>query len=173
LVLLADGSSIPIEDVQVGAQLQGAFGEINTVLALHRPLLGDNTMSRINDEHSTSSHHPHIGPNKQFFAVKPHVAIEKTYGRAHEVIDATGVIVERFLDGLAPARILPLSCGAELLKVEGPTIVRRLETFEMAPDTQLYNLVMSGSHTYFVDGYCVTGWPSEKDFDYDEWMPRI
>jgi hypothetical protein len=31
---------------------------------------------------------------------------------------------------------------------------------------------MSGSHTYHVDGYAVTGWPSEHDFDYDTWNAK-
>jgi len=31
------------------------------------------------------------------------------------------------------------------------------------------NLVISGSHTYHVDGYAVTGWPREDDFNYDNW----
>lgn len=42
----------------------------------------------------------------------------------------------------------------------------------MSPDTQLYNLVIDGSHTYHVDGYAVTGWPKEDDFDYDVWGLR-
>jgi hypothetical protein len=42
----------------------------------------------------------------------------------------------------------------------------------MPEDTQLYNLVIGGSHTYHVDGYAVTGWPREDDFDYDLWKAR-
>jgi hypothetical protein len=42
----------------------------------------------------------------------------------------------------------------------------------MVPETQLYNLVVGGSHTYHVDGYAVTGWPNEDDFDYDLWNLR-
>jgi hypothetical protein len=50
--------------------------------------------------------------------------------------------------------------------------VKSLETYSMPPDTQLYNLVVGGSHTYHVDGYAVTGWPREDDFDYDLWVAR-
>jgi hypothetical protein len=50
--------------------------------------------------------------------------------------------------------------------------VASLETYSLPPDTQLYNLVVSGSHTYHVDGYAVTGFPREDDFDYDAWVPR-
>jgi hypothetical protein len=31
------------------------------------------------------------------------------------------------------------------------------------------NTGSGGSHTYNVDGYAVTGWPNEEDFDYDLW----
>jgi hypothetical protein len=39
----------------------------------------------------------------------------------------------------------------------------------MEKNSILYNLKVSGSHTYFVDEYAVTGWPSEIDFDYTKW----
>ena len=56
LVQMVNGTKA-IEDVCVGDQVVGAFGEINTVLALHRPLLGNALMCKINDEHSTTNHH--------------------------------------------------------------------------------------------------------------------
>jgi hypothetical protein len=42
-----------------------------------------------------------------------------------------------------------------------------LGPYSLPPETQLYNLVVGGSHTYHVEGYAVTGWPREDDFDYD------
>ena len=42
----------------------------------------------------------------------------------------------------------------------------------MPPETKLYNFVVGGSHTYFVNGYAVTGWPREDDFDYDKWESK-
>ena len=168
-VRLANGTNIPIEDVKVGDKVLGAFGEINEVLALHRPLLGNNTMTKINNEHDTSSHHPHISVDKKFYAVKPSVAFNGTYGRAHKVIDSNGAIVDRFLSGLHQDRLLTMSLDIMLQTISGPRKITSLETYTMPADTQLYNLVVSGSHTYYVDGYAVTGWPSEDDFDYDTW----
>lgn len=170
-VTLADGSTKAIEYIEIGDVLLGAFGELNTVLALHRPLLGDNTMSRIND-HSTSSHHPHIGADRKFYAAAPAVVDTKTYGRYHEVIQSDGQKAQRFLEGLRPGRTQQLHLGVHLKTVEGSCEVTALETYTLPPETQLYNLVVGGSHTYFVDGYAVTGWPREDDFDYDTWTPR-
>lgn len=172
LVSMADGSMKAIEDVLVGDIVLGAFGEYNQVLALHRPLLGNNTMTNINNEHHTSSHHPHISSDKKFYAMKPSVVISDTYGKSHEVLDENMVPYQRFLAGLNPARVEQMELGVLLKTVDGTREVTFLDTYEMAPETQLYNLVISGSHTYFVDGYAVTGWPNEEDFDYDNWEER-
>ncbi len=172
LVTMQDGSTKVIEDVRVGDMVLGAFGEYNEVLALHRPLLGKNTMTNINNEHHTSSHHPHISSDKKFYAVKPAVVMSDTYGKSHEVLDENMVPYQRFLAGLNSGRVEQLVVGVQLKTVDGTRAVTFLDTYEMAPDTQLYNLVISGSHTYYVDGYAVTGWPNEDDFDYDMWKVR-
>jgi len=172
LISMADGSTKKIEDVRVGDLVLGAFGEHNQVLALHRPLLGKNTMTNINNEHHTSSHHPHISSDKKFYAVKPAVVMADTYGKSHEVLDENMVPYQRFLAGLKPGRVEQMELGIQLKTVDGSREITFLDTYEMVPETQLYNLVISGSHTYHVDGYAVTGWPSEEDFDYDVWAAR-
>ena len=169
LVQMADGSQKVIEDVHVGDTVLGAFGETNTIVALHRPLLGTALMCKINDEHSTTNHHPHISADRKFYCGNPALVSGSTYGHVHKVIDGDGAIVDRMLHGLKKERILQLSVGVELKTVEGSRITKTLETYSMPADTQLYNLVVGGSHTYHVDGYAVTGWPREDDFDYDTW----
>jgi hypothetical protein len=104
--------------------------------------------------------------------MKPSVVMSDTYGKSHEVLDEDMVPYQRFLAGLNPARVEQMDLGVLLKTVDGSREVTFLDTYEMAPETQLYNLVISGSHTYFVDGYAVTGWPNEDDFDYDSWEER-
>ena len=169
LVQMADGSQKVIEEVRVGDAVLGAFGETNTILALHRPLLGSALMCKINGEHSTTNHHPHISVDRKFYCGNPALVSASTYGHVHEVIDADGATMERMLHGLKKERILQLEVGVELKTVEGSRTTKTLETYSMPADTQLYNLVVGGSHTYHVDGYAVTGWPREDDFDYDTW----
>lgn len=171
LVTMADFSTKPIEFVCVGDHVLGAFGEINVVLALHRPLLGGAKMCRINDEHSTTNHHPHIGADKRFFCGDPALVSARTYGMEHDVLLADGVAGRMFLHGLKKERIHQLVRGVDLKTVEGSRVVSSLEVYELPPETQLYNLVIGGSHTYHVEGYAVTGWPREDDFDYDAWAP--
>jgi hypothetical protein len=169
LVTLADYSVKPIEYVNVGDLVLGAFGEINKVLALHRPLLGTALMCRINDEHNTTNHHPHISTDRKFYCGDPSLVLTATYGRMHEVIYENNVKEKRMLHGLQPSRIQKLTCGVILKTTDGEKTVDSLETYSMPPETQLYNLVVDGSHTYHVEGYAVTGWPREDDFDYDSW----
>jgi hypothetical protein len=172
-VHMADGSTKAIEDVQVNDLVIGAFGEINRVLALHRPILGSTAqMCKINDEHSTTNHHPHVSIDKQFYCGDPDLVSTTTYGRKHNVIDEFGNTVERMLHGLANERIRKLETGVELKTIEGSRIVKTIELYSMPETTQLYNLAIDGSHTYHVDGYAVTGWPSEHDFDYDTWSRK-
>lgn len=172
IVTMADGTTKAIEDIRVGDMILGAFGEHNHVLALHRPLLGNNTMTNINNDHHTSSHHPHISVDKKFYAVKPATVMSDTYGKSHEVLDENMIPYQRFLAGLNAGRVEQMETGVVLKTVDGPKEITFLDTYEMAPDTQLYNLVVGGSHTYCVDGYAVTGWPNEEDFDYDVWTVK-
>ena len=172
LVAMADGSTKVIEDVQIGDIVIGAFGEHNPVLALHRPLLGKNRMCKINNEHHTSSHHPHVSVDKKFYCAHPAVASGATYGREHEIIVADNQKEMRMLHGLNAERIQELQLGVELKTIEGSRVVTEFEIYSMPEDTQLYNLVIGGSHTYHVDGYAVTGWPREDDFDYNAWSPK-
>jgi hypothetical protein len=140
LVEMADGSTKVIEDVQIGDIVLGAFGEHNPVLALHRPLLGKNRMCKINNEHHTSSHHPHISVDKKFYCAHPAVASGATYGREHEVIVEDNKKEMRMLHGLKPERIQELQLGVELKTIEGSRVVNEFEIYSMPEDTQLYNL---------------------------------
>jgi hypothetical protein len=169
LVYMADGTTKYIEDILVGDSVIGAFGEINTVLALHRPLLGNYHMVHINSNHFTSAHHPHITFDKKFVCVEPSVVENETYGREHIVINQNGDEELRMLYGLNKGRVQQLQVGTLLKGIHGEIPVETIEFADMPADTQLYNLVVSGSHTYNVDGYAVTGWPREDDFNYDTW----
>jgi hypothetical protein len=169
---MADATTKKIEDVLVGDELLGAFGEINRVLALHRPLVGSALMCNINGDHHTTNHHPHVSSDKQFYCGNPSLVENNTYGHTHTVYDETGTAIQMKLHGLQKGRVKKLELGIRLKTVEGERVVETLETYSLPPETQLYNLVTSGSHTYYVDGYAVTGWPREDDFDYDLWQPR-
>jgi hypothetical protein len=170
LVAMGDGSFKQIENVVIGDNVLGAFGETNTVLALHRPILGAGCIININNEHKTTAHHPHIAPDKKFLCVEPYILKGMTYGKEHTIIvDASGKKEKRVMKGVNESRIGKLEVGVDLQTISGSRKVNTLESIKMSPLTQLYHLVMGGSHTFIVDGYAVTGWADETDFNYDTW----
>jgi hypothetical protein len=170
-VSMADGTTKAIELVAIGDSVVGAFGEVNTVVALQHVYLGNSSMYKINGEHDTTDHHPHVSVDKKFYTPLPGVIDGSVYGKSFPVITAAGPAVRK-LEGLAPGRVQVLTTGVELKTIEGSRVVQTLEPYSMPFDTRLYNLVVGGSHTYHVNGYAVTGWPSERDFDYDAWVPK-
>jgi hypothetical protein len=173
LIRMADGTDKPIEDVKVGDKVIGAHGEVNEVLALNRPKLGNRLMGVINGEHSTSLDHAHVRPDNTFGSVSLHEYLTDENNTLHEVIvDDKGTREVWLLPGFYDKdldMISDIQVGEQLLTVDGPKDVITVEKVEMPPETQLYNLVMGGSHTYFVEGYCVTGFLNGKDFDYRTW----
>jgi hypothetical protein len=171
-VALSGGRTKAIEDVVVGDRVIGAFGEENPVIALHRPFLGAGKVCRLNDEHTTTTHHPHIGAERGFYCPDPAALNNFTYGQKHTVILGDGTKEKRVMTGVRRDRILKLKEGTVLQTLTGPRTVTKMEPVAMSPFTQVYHLVVGGSHTYTVDGYAVVGWAREDDWDYDSWTAR-
>jgi hypothetical protein len=172
-VAMADGTFKAIEAVEVGDKVRGAFGEENIVSALHHPVLGSGSVININGEHKTTAHHPHVSPDRQFYCGEPNILNNFTYGKDHVVIiDNTGKTEKRKMAGLRRDRIKKLTVGVELQTLTGPRRVDTIESIKMSAFTQVYHLAVSGSHTFVVNGYAVTGWADETDFDYDTWSSR-
>jgi len=171
-VHISGGETKNIEDVQVGDLVIGAFGEHNPVLALQHVLVGNSKMYKINDEHVTTDHHPHVSLDKKFYTTDIKTVENNVYGTDMLVINGEGNVEPRHLDGLNKGRIQKLTLGLTLKTIDGSRTVTKIEEVPMAFETKLYNLVTGGSHTYHADGYAVTGWPSERDFDYDAWAPK-
>jgi hypothetical protein len=171
-VTMADGSTKAIEDVAVGDMVRGAFGESNRVQALHRPLLGVGKLIQINGDHVTTTHHPHIGADRGFYLVNPELLTRGAYGKKHIVILADGTKTIAEMKGVNPDRLQTLTVGTTLQTVAGPRTVDTIEPYPASSMTQLYHLVVAGSHTFMVNGYAVVGWAREDDFDYDTWTRR-
>jgi len=166
---MADGSFAAIEEIRVGDFVRGRYGEANEVLALRRARLGHRPIYLINDEHWTTGGHPHWtegGPA----AVDPR-ELKSDWGRYHPVIVSKGRVEEWLNAGLARA-VGPLRVGAGTCHGDDVKKIHSIAVCTGRPDLQLYDLVLGGSHTMRVDGYVVTGWPQEHDFDYDTWEPR-
>jgi len=172
LVKMYDGSFKKIEEIIPGDIVCGAFGEPNEILALDWVVLGNRWMYSINDEHTTSNDHPHVGIDKNFYSAERDAIINE-WGNYYPVILQNGLTIRLKNRGLSNLdRLKTLEIGNVLQTIWGPKEVKNIKQIKMNEDTKLYNLVVGGSHTYFVDNYAVTGWPREDDFDYDRWIPK-
>jgi hypothetical protein len=168
---MADGNYKPIEDVQVGEYVTGADGEANLVLALHRPTLGHNPLYLINGEHATSANHPHLRADMTGFLACDVADLDRVWGSVERVLTARGE--ERWRNvGMRRDRVATMREGDQLMIAGATVTVGSIKRLDMAPETQLYNLAVSGSHTYNVNRYWVTGWPREDDYNYDCWSVR-
>jgi hypothetical protein len=165
LVTMADGSERPISHVLPGDWVMGRDGEANEVLALEPVILGDRPMLVINGECWTTDDHP-IWTSRGPAAFCPeNLGID--WGHTHGVLTRFGV--ETRLNVGLTREVAPLIRGAGL---HWRGTFKRLLTIEemwLDPNVPLFNLVLGGSHTMRIDGYCFTGWPREDDFDYDNW----
>ena len=168
---MADGTTKAIEEVMVGDNVIGAFGETNPVLALQRVYLGNSRMYKINGDHIATDH-PHVSVDRRFFTPFPSRIDDEVYGKTFPVTGADGLVMMK-LRGLKKGRVLTLEIGTQLKTIDGSREVLTLEPYSLPFETPLFNLVVGGSHTYHADGYAVTGWPNEDDFDYDNWVPVL
>lgn len=133
-VILVGGEVINIEDVNIGDTLHGEGRWGNTVLSLDQPELGTRKLYSINgSDPFVTSEHPFMTTN----------------GWESFDPDATAEENDRLV-------VNELVLGAELVREDGTT--EELVGFEANDgdaDTQLYNFILSGDHTYYADGYLV------------------
>lgn len=173
LVLMSDGSFKKIEDIKPGEWVMGAFGTKNQVLALDRPKLGARLAFKLNGEHTTTAEHPHVSADGNLCTGSlTALAREWVEDGLHPVITSNGQIEQWTYPGVNLNNVNQIEMGTVLLTVNGPKEITSIEPYFLPPDTQMYNLVMGGSHTYFVEGYAVTGWPRDDDFDYNTWTSK-
>jgi hypothetical protein len=170
-IAMADGRFINIEDVKVGDHVLGAFGEINEIMALMHVKLGDRKMYKVNQEHDTTYEEIHISPDKKMYSIDTQVTYSE-YNVSWNCIMGDGSNEMLLNVGVSKDRLNTLSEGVELQTITGPRIVNSLKAYDLPSDTTLYNFVLNGSHTFFVNDYAVASWPREDTFDYDEWAPK-
>ena len=132
-VQLANGRTLPIEQVRIGDELRGDTRS-NTVLEYDRPQLGDRILYSINGgKHFVTAEHPFYTPTgwKSF---DPAATAEENPNLEVETLQVGDQI---FLDNGAFMEIM------------------RIGTTTAHPGTQLYNFKLDGDNTYYADGYLV------------------
>jgi hypothetical protein len=133
-VLLSDGTTYPIENIEVGDTLLGQNDTANTVLKHDQPLLGKRVLYSFND-----------GP---YFVTAEHPFLTKTGWKSLEP-SATArenphLIVERIKLG-----------DTLMLAGRKEVVLTSIKAKAAPPNTKLYNFVLEGGNTYFANNYLV------------------
>jgi hypothetical protein len=137
LVTLSNGKQVAIENVEVGDVVRGQDGD-NQVIAFDRPQLiipdvRDGTLYGFN------------GGDK--FITSEHPVMTKAGWKAIDQDKA-----KRFEPHLSEVLVGNLTVGDELLMLDGAYLVLdSIETYTEQPQQQLYNLMLGGDHTYYVN----------------------
>ena len=143
---MSDGTSQHIENVKIGDYLLGKNGAINKVLDYERPRLGSRKLYSIND-----------GP---FFITAAHPLLTTTGWKS---IDINSLYAE------SPAlvnelKVSALMVGDTLVTADGKSEVIYSIEGKSSADQQLFNFVLSGDRTYYVDGFL-----THNEFSVDEY----
>lgn len=151
-VAMADGTSKPIELVEIGDRVIG-HGGINRVLALHRPTLGDRPLYAVNGAK------PFVTASHPFLTIDGWKAVDPAASQA----EVPGLAVGRLTLGdrlLALAGVAaPVLTGGggsveATMRTEAVTLTR-LVGYRDDPATRLYNLRVDGDHTYVANDLIV------------------
>ena len=135
-VTMSDGTTKDIEAVAIGDMLLGENGISNKVLDFERPKLGNRELYSING-----------GP----YFITPAHPLRTTDGWKSISISE---IHRENTDLVDELDITELKIGDELMRADGSVeVVNSIRGKDDVDDTQLYNFILNGDHTYYVDGY--------------------
>jgi hypothetical protein len=151
-VLLADGTTAPIAEIEEGAYVLGRDGAVNRVIGVETPRLGARALHAING-----------GP--AFFTAE-HPFLTATGWAAVDTGAARGEGFDEELATLAPGSLLQRVVGADAAIPAGSIATRarlrvvdvpvvRIDTAYAAPGTVVHNLLLEGDHTYVAGGWLV------------------
>lgn len=130
-VTLSNNTKKNIQDVRVGDVLKGDKTN-NTVLGLHQPKLNGKLYSFNGGTYFVTEEHPFKTTNG-WKSINP----EKT---ANENI---GI------------EVTPLHVGDILITDKGNVLIKTIDSKSASSNTNLYNFMLDGDHTYYADGYLV------------------
>ncbi len=153
-VVMADGTTRPIEEIAVGHLVVGAEGAINRVESIETPRLGSRPLYALNGGHFfVTAEHPFM-TDDGWKAIDPQATIRenpelvvgklKVGDRLHALSGVLATV------GSSPG----FSGGAAEIDVEMIEL-QQIDQQVAESDTTVYNLRLDGNHTYFANDLLV------------------
>jgi hypothetical protein len=131
VVTMADGSTKKIQDVKIDDVLKGEKTN-NKVLGFHRPALNGKLYSLNGGRYFVTEEHP-FKTTDGWKSINP----EKTKN------ENIGIIVTK------------LKVGDTLITDKGKVLLKTVNSKIGKADTELFNFLLDGDHSYYADGYLV------------------
>ncbi|MFA6386614.1 MAG: Hint domain-containing protein [Candidatus Paceibacterota bacterium] len=132
VVQMADGTTKNIQDVNIGDVLKGEKTN-NKVLGFHDPKLNSKKLYSFNGgRYFVTAEHP-FKTIDGWKSINPSLTAEENIG----------IIVTE------------LKVGDTLITENGNVLLKTIKSKNNKADTQLYNFILGGDHTYYADGYLV------------------
>ena len=138
-VVMADGSQKNIEDIVVGDKVLGHENAVNIVTNITPAHLGDRKLIAIN--------------NSNYFSTEDHVFKGKDgwVSASPERTEQIYPDVVKQIEGIPNQ----MSAGTILLTIKGEAVVEELKMKNEAPETLVYDISVTGDHTYFANDFLV------------------
>lgn len=132
LVDMANGTKKNIQDVKLGDVLKGEKTN-NTVIGFHQPKLGSKLLYSFNGgRYFVTAEHP-FKTIDGWKSINPELTLSENIG----------------------ITVTPLKIGDTLITDHGNVVLKTIDSKSDSSDTQLYNFLLTGDHTYYADGYLV------------------
>lgn len=150
LVLMADGSQRPIEDVVPGDRVLGRRGRVNRVVGCERTRLGSRRLYGFNGTRPfVTAEHPLL-TSEGWRALDPDAT-------RRETVDLS-VLPLQVGDRLCRGVARRLRRGDErehLVFIQATTVLEAVAAVAAEPSTPVFNLLLDGDHSYVADGWIV------------------
>jgi hypothetical protein len=169
LVLMADGSLKPIEEVQVGEQVAGLDG-INRVVDLYQPVLGNyrSMYTFTTRDLFFTAEHPFWVRTSEGENWGVHAYSEYLYEKRYTHVNPDGTYFGPTRDPYA------MTEPTEHAHMRGWLTKKAVVDRSFGDDTRLYQLITDGSHSFLANGYLVSG-RTRNDYPYESarWEPAL
>lgn len=166
LILMADLSWKKIEDIVIGEQIIGLNNMINTVLQPYKAVVGNRrSMMTFQDKsiYWSSEHAFWIKHNgEEYFGTHDY----NQYMREKNDIIPMDDGSEFIYAGLEKRHPIVITTDVEYAYMDGWKKRTAIIDRSFPQCTAVYSLIVDGSHSYIANGYVVSGFAHDSDFDY-------
>ena len=177
--------SINIEDIKVGDFLLGANGQLNEVYIPYKAILGDKRDIYTASDNSLNISGEHLiwckQQDKEYWGVLnlnsyllenqiiPEYNESLFKVRQYEIYKELNLNPRYISEGLIKSQpIVIYDKNVEFGTINGWKKVNFNINRNFKDDTIIYSAIVGGNHTYYANGYLVSGFATDSDYDYSQ-----